>query len=217
LPFQLTRDARSRNNYPRLIYGTLAPAQTLMETTLEIEVKLACDNLGRLLGAGFDLRPVRPRHFEDNWLLDSADQALFAKGAALRVRSVESKGWVTYKGLVRESADSILKIREEIETETSDPERMIQLFERLGFRRAFRYQKYRAIYMLMLDGEEVEVAFDETPMGNFIEIEGDEAQVLRILDAAGFSAQDIIRESYPELQASRCRNAGIPLEDLVFR
>ena len=187
-----------------------------METTLEIEVKLACDNLDRLLSAGFELRPSRARHFEDNWLLDSADQMLFKRGDALRVRSVEGRGWVTYKGAVSESADSILKVREEIETETSEPERMIELFERLGFHRAFRYQKYRTIYELLLDGKEVEVTFDETPMGNFIEIEGDEARVLSILERAGFSAEEIIRESYPELQAARCRSAGIPLEDLVF-
>ncbi|HST19666.1 MAG TPA: hypothetical protein VLR90_00985, partial [Blastocatellia bacterium] len=90
------------------------------------------------------------------------------------------------------------------------------VFERLGFRRSFRYQKYRTTYTVTVEGREAEVAFDETPMGNFIEIEGDEAQVLRILERAGFSAEEIIRESYPELQASRCRSAGVPLEDLVF-
>ena len=94
---------------------------------------------------------------------------------------------------------------------------MIELFERLGFRRAFRYQKYRTTYTLQLDGGQVEVAFDETPMGNFVEIEGNEAQVLGILAQAGFSAEDSIRESYPELQASRCNRAGVPLEDLVFK
>jgi adenylate cyclase, class 2 len=188
----------------------------LMGTTLEVEVKLACDDLNRLRDAGFELALARPRHFEDNWLLDSSEHMLFNQGAALRIRSVEGKGWVTYKGLVRESAGSPLKIREEIETETSEPERMTELFERLGFRRTFRYQKYRTTYDLALDEHELEVAFDETPMGNFIEIEGDENRVLRILEISGFSTEDVIRESYPELQASRCKARGIPLEDLVF-
>jgi len=40
--------------------------------------------------------------------------------------------------------------------------------------------------------------------------------VLKALDTAGFSTGDIIRESYPELQASRCKALGIPLEDLIF-
>jgi adenylate cyclase class 2 len=187
-----------------------------MKTTLEVEVKIACDDLNRLRNAGLELVLARPRHFEDNWLLDSSEHTLFNRGAALRIRSVEGKGWVTYKGVVRQSADSPLKIREEIETETCEPERMTELFERLGFHRTFRYQKYRTIYELALEGHELEVAFDETPMGNFIEIEGDESPVLRALEMSGFSTEDIIRESYPELQAARCKARGIPLEDLVF-
>jgi len=189
---------------------------TLMRTTLEVEVKLACDDLNRLRDAGFDLVLSRPRHFEDNWLLDSADHKLFNEGAALRIRSVEGSGWVTFKGVVQETAASPLKVREEIETETSEPERMTELFERLGFQRTFRYQKYRTTYGLALEGKELEVAFDETPMGKFIEIEGDEKRVLRVLELSGFTQTDIIRESYPELQAARCRARGIPLEDLVF-
>jgi adenylate cyclase, class 2 len=188
-----------------------------MQTTLEVEVKLACDDLTRLRTAGFELTLASPRHFEDNWLLDSPDHRLLRSGAALRIRSVERAGWVTYKGMVSASADSPLKVREEIETETSEPERMTELFERLGFQRTFRYQKYRTTYELALDGYELEIAFDETPMGNFIEIEGDEQTVLRVLEVSGFTVKDFIRESYPELQASRCKARGIPLEDLVFR
>lgn len=187
-----------------------------MGTTLEKEVKLACDDLGRLREAGFDLKLVRPRHFEDNWLLDLPDESLLRRGAALRVRSTEGRGLVTFKGVVEDSESSPVKVREEIESQVSQPERMIALFERLGFQRSFRYQKYRTIYSLALDGDEMEVEFDETPMGSFIEIEGDEAAILRVLEAAGFSDRDIIRESYPELQAQRCKERGVPLEDLTF-
>jgi len=38
-----------------------------------------------------------------------------------------------------------------------------------------------------------------------------------VLEAAGFSAEESIRLSYPELQAERCKERGVPLEDLVFR
>jgi adenylate cyclase class 2 len=142
---------------------------------------------------------------------------IIKQGAALRIRMVEGKGTVTYKGIVSESANSVLKVREEIESEVSDPERLVYLFERLGFRRAFRYQKYRTVYNLTLDGKQLEVVFDETPMGNFIEIEGDEDRVLRVLRASGFSTSDIIRESYPELHESRCKARGVPVEDLIFK
>ncbi|MEN3332430.1 MAG: adenylate cyclase, class 2 [Blastocatellia bacterium] len=187
-----------------------------MKENLEIEVKLACADLGRLTRAGFELQLGKPRHFEDNWLLDDANRALFKQGAALRIRAVEGRGWATYKGVAQEPPRSPLKIREEIESAVSDPEKLIALFERLGYHRAFRYQKYRTTYTILFDGAALEVAFDETPMGNFIEIEGDEGRVLGILERAGFTAADSIRESYPELQAIRCQARGVPLEDLIF-
>ena len=187
-----------------------------METTIETEVKLACGDLSRLQNAGFTLTTTAARHFEDNWLLDSPDQTLFKQGAALRVRTVGGEGSVTFKGVLPESEASPLKVREEIESDTSDPARMIAVFEKLGFRRAFRYQKYRTDFHLTLDGEELKVSFDETPMGDFIEIEGDGATILRVLEAAGFLSNEIIRESYPDLQLARCQARGVPLEDLVF-
>jgi adenylate cyclase class 2 len=189
---------------------------TNRKANLEIEVKLACNNLDDLLRAGFDLKLLTPRHFEDNWLLDLPDQSLSRNGAALRVRTVNGSGLVTFKGTVSQSNYSKLKVREEIETEVADPERLISLFERLGYQRSFRYQKYRTEYLLVIDKSELEVVFDETPMGNFIEIEGDEGAVLQVLSAAGFSTEQSIRESYPELQAARCRERGVALEDLVF-
>lgn len=186
------------------------------ETNLEIEVKLACDNLDRFRHNNLDLQLVTARHFEDNWLLDSKDQELFKQGAALRVRSVDNKGVLTYKGIVRDSETSVLKVREEIESNVDAPERVVELFERLGFHRSFRYQKYRTVYHLDRAGHSIIVTLDETPMGNFIEIEGDEEGVLQTMQAAGFSTDEIIRESYPELQAHRCQQRGIPLEDLIF-
>ena len=194
----------------------MSQASVSKEKNLEIEVKLASGHLDRFRNAGLTLELEEPRHFEDNWLLDLPDQSLLKQGAALRVRSVDGKGLVTYKGVVRETHESPLKVREEIETAVEEPERLIELFERLGYRRSFRYQKYRTGYTLSIDGRELKVVLDETPMGTFIEIEGDESTVLKALDTAGFSTTEIIRDSYPELQAARCKARGLPLEDLVF-
>src|ERR1044071_3717104 len=112
------------------------------KNNLEIEVKLACDSLAPLVNAGVELSIEKPRYFEDNWLLDFTDERLYRQGAALRVRSVSGKGLVTYKGIVEDSSTSPLKVREEIESAVEDPEQLVILFERLGFRRSFRYQKY---------------------------------------------------------------------------
>jgi adenylate cyclase class 2 len=185
-------------------------------SNLEIEVKLACENLDRLRNAGLALQLAEARHFEDNRLLDSADQHLFTQGAALRVRTANGRGLLTYKGVVADSETSILKVREEIESPVQEPDRIVEVFARLGFRQSFRYQKYRTVYHLTHLDKMVTVTFDETPIGNFIEIEGDQESVLETLRAAEFSLADIIRESYPELQMKRCQERGRPLEDLLF-
>lgn len=194
----------------------MTQAPVTKELNLEIEVKLACEDLDRIRNAGFRLELETPRHFEDNWLLDLPDHSLYHQGAALRIRSAGGKGTITYKGVVKQTLESRLKVREEIETSVAEPERLIELFERIGYRRSFRYQKYRTGYSIDCDGCELDVVFDETPMGTFIEIEGDEAAVLKVINAAGFAESDIIRESYPELYAASCNSRGIPLEDLVF-
>ena len=102
----------------------MSQAPVTKEVNLEIEVKLACDDLDRLRKAGLLLRLDTPRHFEDNWLLDLPDQSLFNQGAALRVRSVNGTGTVTYKGVVKETHESRLKVREEIESAVDEPERL---------------------------------------------------------------------------------------------
>jgi adenylate cyclase class 2 len=184
---------------------------------VEIEVKLASVDLDRFRRAGFELKLREPRRFEDNWLLDSDDGALLRRGAALRVRSVAGKGLLTYKGAPSQQTSSPLKIREEIEVSTDDPYRMMELLERIGFRRSFHYQKYRTSYATMVDGCELEIALDETPIGNFIEVEGDEHSVMEVITKAGFAPEELILETYPEMQAVRCRARGVPLEDLIFK
>src|ERR1051325_4622802 len=52
---------------------------------LEVEVKIPCDSLDHLTGAGLDLDPVEGRHFEDNWVYELPDGKL-RKGQYLRVR-----------------------------------------------------------------------------------------------------------------------------------
>ena len=98
---------------------------------LEIEVKLSCSNLHCLFAVGLQLTLMEPRHFEDNWLFDFPDQRLYKEGSALRLRTVDGKGLLTYKGIARDSETSPLKVREEIETAVEEPEQMAMLLERL--------------------------------------------------------------------------------------
>ncbi|MBL8151174.1 MAG: class IV adenylate cyclase [Blastocatellia bacterium] len=181
---------------------------------IEIEIKIACESIEKLQPLG-ELRLEVPRHFEDNWMLDTTDERLKKEKSALRVRFTQGKGLITFKGLSK--TDSEFKAREELETETSDPYQMVAIFEKLGYQPFFRYQKYRTVYKLELStGETLKVMFDETPIGNFVELEGTEESVKYSVNTLRLKPEDYITDTYISIQVERCQQQGLPLQDLLF-
>ena len=183
----------------------------------EIEVKLRLESVQPLTDAGIGLQLETARHFEDNFLLDTADEQLRQKLAILRVRQSGETGSLTYKE--KPAPDALatqFKQRLEIETALNDPSSALALFERLGFGSWFRYQKYRTVFRASLPGgATLHVMFDETPIGNFIELEGEEA-IAEAVKLLGIEPKDYVLESYLALQAAHCRQQGKPLQDMTF-
>lgn len=58
--------------------------------------------------------------------------------------------------------------------------------------------------------------FDETPMGNFLELEGEQKAIEELLDHLGLDRRELIKVSYPALYAAHCRASGKPVSDMVF-
>jgi len=86
------------------------------------------------------------------------------------------------------------------------------LLRLLGYRPSFRCQKYREEYAS--DGAVVTV--DETPIGTFVEIEGDVAAIDRIATALGRSRADYQVDSYARLFQLWCQARGIDDWQMVF-
>ncbi|MFQ3581424.1 MAG: class IV adenylate cyclase [Chloracidobacterium sp.] len=194
-----------------------------MPSQIEAEIKLAGPTLDalqqRLTAAGFTLELTTPRHFEDNWLFDTPTRSLFNTRQALRVRLRDDLdgATVTHKGKPVETPASGVKVREELELTVSDGHTLIQLFKKLGFEKTFRYQKFRTIYRLRHStGLDLWAMFDETPIGCFVELEGDQAAIERLIQQLGLARDDYITASYPRLQFERCQAMGRPLEDMTF-
>ncbi len=194
----------------------------------EIEVKLRLENVAPLVAAGLKLELEMARHFEDNWLLDTAERQLYARGAVLRVRSISSElgspesgtqGLLTLKEKASDDAPaSQFKLRLETETPVGDPVVALEILARLGYWKVFRYQKYRTVYRALLtDGQRLLVMFDETPLGNFVELEGEEAAILQAVKSLGITPAEYILQSYIALQAAHCEREGRTLEDMIFK
>lgn len=183
----------------------------------EIEVKLKL-GIQALEQVGIALELLTPRHFEDNWLLDTPAHQLGSKGSALRVRMADGKGILTYKEKAGQDAPtSQFKLRVELETEVESAPETLAIFDRLGFHRFFRYQKYRSVYEATLpSGNRLHVMADETPLGNFLELEGEEEAIAEAVNLLGLTPADYILESYIALQLRHCQQQGKPLEDMVF-
>jgi adenylate cyclase class 2 len=189
-----------------------------MASPLEIEIKVKCDDVGALVDRHPELgwTVVEPRHFESNDVFEMPGDPLKLRGSILRIRTAGGRATLTYKGLVPESAGTNVKIREELETEIASAETLAGIFGRLGFRRAFRYEKYRTVYRVQLADIVVLAMRDELPFGEFLELEGPESSVRAVADALGIDESRYVPESYIGIQSMLCAARGVELEDLVF-
>ena len=170
---------------------------------IEYEVKLAGERAALL--AALDRIGAAPRGerlLEDDLVLDRAGDELANSGRLLRLRRRGEEFLLTFKGPYEQGLG--VKARPEVQTPVADGEAMRSLLEELGYRVALRYQKYRTLYRCPLSGcEGVALSLDETPIGDFLEVEGDPEQIHRCVAALGFSRQAYETRSYLEIYRSR--------------
>jgi adenylate cyclase class 2 len=156
--------------------------------------------------------PLRGRRLQEDCLLETSDDRLGRKGFVLRVRMESGKALLTFKGPVDETSGLPMKVREELETVVGDGLLLLRVFEQLGFRVWFRYQKYREEFA----HEDVTVAIDETPVGTFVEIEGAERGIQDMATALARKPADYLLDSYRGLFVKHCERLGLPVTDMLF-
>ena len=180
---------------------------------LETEVKISLRSIDavrrRLRYLGY--RVHARRIFESNIVFDSSDRKLRASGVVLRVRRAGHNSLLTYKAGAKPGR---YKSREEIETTVANGGALEEILTRLGYTIAFRYEKYRTEYMR--NGERGAITVDETPIGNYLEIEGAGKFIDEAARELGFSQSDFITKSYGALYLDYCRDRGITPTNMVF-
>jgi adenylate cyclase class 2 len=188
-----------------------------MKPGREREIKLRVRDLRalsrRLRDLGF--RPIHRRHFERNVLFDFADQRLRKARCLLRLRWEDHRCVLTFKGAPQRSRS--YKVRTEIETPVADGRSLQAVLEGLGLRRAFCYEKYRTTLTQGGKKDGPEVVLDETPVGDYVELEGPAGWIDRVARQLGYARKDYITSSYAALYRAKCLAEGTPLGDMVFK
>ena len=89
---------------------------------------------------------------------------------------------------------------------------MVAILAKLGMRPLFRYQKYRAAYQYA----ELIITVDETPVGNYLELEGPKPLIDEVAVRLGYKPTDYIAKSYLTLYQDHLKLRGLPLKDMLF-
>ena len=148
-----------------------------------------------------------PRRFEANTLYDTADLKLKRGQMLLRLRQVGGEAIVTWKG---PSLPGPHKIRPELETTVGSIEEMDRILRALGYEPSFRYEKYRTEYT-QGQGSGGVVTLDETPIGNFFELEGTAEWIDQTAAHLGFERGSYVLASYGRLYLDHCAANGLEL------
>ena len=177
----------------------------------EIEVKFYLSNREKTEKKLSSLGEIiAPRVHEVNLRLDTPRKDLAGRGSILRLRQ-DSRARVTYKGGGRLEGGAIL--RQELEVTVSDFDTTLHLLEALGYQVVLMYEKYRTTYQV----GKVEVAVDEMPTGDFLEIEGPDGENIRqVSDGLGLDWDQRILVSYTVLFERTRQSLGVDFRDLSF-
>lgn len=179
----------------------------------EIEIKFRVADLAalkrKLRAAGFRL--VTPRTHEMNTLYDLPGQKLRKKNELLRLRQYGSEWKLTHKQGTKNARHSS---REELETRVDDGKEMQAILQALGYSPSFRYEKFRAEWA---HGKGKNVVVDETPIGNFCEIEGPPTWIDSTAKTLGVNAADYITKNYATLFAEWKLKTRSSAREMTFK
>jgi adenylate cyclase class 2 len=198
-----------------------------VQTHREIEIKLRIIDLSQIIARLKSLGATSPgRVFEQNTLFDAPDSHLRNSGRLLRVRIESSapkhgltggptRTILTSKAPVPANGPARMqRFKEKLEREliSNSKRDWVAVLRPLGFLPGFRYEKYRTSFHL----PGLHMDLDETPVGIFLELEGEAAKIDQVARKFGFSERDYLSATYWDLYADDCRRRGHSITNMLF-
>jgi adenylate cyclase, class 2 len=184
-----------------------------MSSSHETEIKFRITDLSglaanlRLLG----FMEITPRTHEMNVLFDLPGRPLRARGDILRIRKYGDSWVITHKGRAAGN-NGPHKVRVETETRVEDGAKLEAILRALQFEPVFRYEKFRAEWQR----EKGHVVLDETPIGNFGEIEGPAEWIDKVAHDLDISPSDYSTDTYAGLFYAWKERTGSPANEMTF-
>jgi adenylate cyclase, class 2 len=186
------------------------------ETELKFPISDPAVFQSRLPQLGFHLDT--PRTFEHNTLYDTPSRDLRNRREILRIRQYGSRWTVTHKRIdgKQDPAEAArYKVRIETETHIEDGPALGHIFEQIGYAPAFIYEKYRTEWSHTVEPA-VHLVIDETPIGNYAELEGPPDWIDRALAILGIDHATCLTDSYGKLFLDWKERTGSSAENLTF-
>jgi len=179
---------------------------------IEVEVKYRLVDLDavrhRLVGVG---ARCSGRAFETNLRYDTSDGGIRQAGCLLRLRK-DGKNRLTHKAPHVDTGKEGFKIHRELEVEVSDFDTMDGILKALGFEAVQTYEKWRETFHL----KACEICLDTLPYGEFMEIEGEKAQIEEVAHLLGFPRKGRIATNYLALFEALKGEFSFPFSNLTF-
>jgi adenylate cyclase class 2 len=184
---------------------------------VEVEIKLRVSDPAairralRRLGA----RRIRRVH-ERNVLYDTPYGNLRRAGKLLRLRWNNGDAVLTFKAPAgkKDGRKARFKVRREIEFAVDD-RLMRRVLAAAGLIAGFQYEKYRTTFRVPRSNH-TKVELDETPIGCFLELEGQPAAIDGLARRLGYARGDYITANYLALYRMDCRAKGKRAGNMVF-
>jgi adenylate cyclase, class 2 len=178
----------------------------------EIEIKFQVTDLRglarQLRATGFRL--VTRRTHEMNTLYDLPGGILRKRKQLLRLRKYGSTWKLTHKSGRKIGRHSS---RIELETGVADGKKMDAILRGLGYAPSFRYEKFRAEWA----DSKGQVVVDETPIGNFCEIEGPSRWIDSTAKKLGVTEEDYITKNYATLFSDWKQATKSSAQEMTFQ
>jgi adenylate cyclase class 2 len=184
----------------------------------EIELKFPISDPAALQSRlpKLDFQLQTPRTFEHNILFDTPEHTLRATTQILRIRQYGNLCTVTHKRLPDEASSDIrYKVRIETETTVADGEALAEIFRQLGYTPAFIYEKFRTEWSHATE-RSAHLVIDETPIGNYVELEGPPAWIDRTIAELNIDPATCLTDSYGKLFLKWKQRTNSPAEHLTF-